>query len=440
MKMACVRAIAELALAEASDVVATAYGDQELKFGPDYILPKPFDPRLIVHVAPAVAKAAMASGVATRPIADLDAYREELSRFVFRTGYVMKGIFARAKSEPKRVVYAEGEAPRVLHAVQTALDEGFVRPILIGRRRVVAGRLGKLGLRMRLDAEVELCDPEDDPRYKEYWTGYHAIMERRGVSPAKARAVIRAEPTVIAAMMVRRGEADAMVAGPASGYGDHLRHLVNVIGLAPGVREPSAMQMLLLDKGTFFMADTNVAYDPDAEEVADLAVRAAEVVRRFGIEPKVALLSHSNFGSAPSASSAKMQEALELIRQRTPNLEVEGEMHGDTALSEAIRQEIFPNSRLKGAANLLIMPGLDAASIAFNLVKQLANGLSVGPLLMGLALPAFIATQSVSVRGIVNLSAFAVVDAQTRRTFDGDQAPRAAGPVPSAAAARAGLA
>ncbi len=414
MKLACLRAIADLALAETSDVVAAAYGDQELSFGPDYILPKPFDPRLLVHLPPAVAEAAMRSGVATRPLADLQAYRDEMSQLAFRTGHVMRGIFARAKSDPRRLVYADGEDSRVLQAVQTVVDEGLALPIVIGRRRVVETRLQRLGLRVRAGEGFALCDPEDDPRYREYWTLYHDLMARRGVSPAKARAALRSEPTVIAALMVRRGEADAMIAGPVGALQEHVGHIVDVLGLEAGVSEPSAMQMLLLDQGTYFIADTNIVEDPDAAAVASLALRAAEVVRRFGIEPKIALLSHSNFGSSTSPSARKMRAALRLIRQRDPGLEVDGEMHADAALSAVIRRETFPASTLSGSANLLIVPNLDAGHIAFNLVKQLARGLSVGPMLMGVAAPAHIVKYSVTVRGIVNISAFAVVDAQTK--------------------------
>ncbi|MSP83371.1 MAG: NADP-dependent malic enzyme [Alphaproteobacteria bacterium] len=414
MKLACVRAIADLAMAEASDVVAAAYGDQEMSFGPDYILPKPFDPRLLVHLPPAVAEAAMRSGVATRPIKDLDAYREEMSRLVFRTGHVMRNIFARAKSDPKRIVYADGENGPVLQAVQTVVDEGFALPIVIGRRRVVEARLARYGLRIRPGAGFELCDPEDDPRYREYWTLYHRIMGRQGVSPAKARAVVRTEPTVIAALMVKRGEADAMIAGPVGAFGEHLAHIVDVLDLGAGVAEPSTMQMLLLDRGTYFIADTNIAYDPSAEAVAALTLRAAEVVKRFGVEPRVALLSHSNFGSSDSASARKMHEAVRIIRSRAPDLQVDGEMHGDAALAQDIRDETLPGSTLIGSANLLIVPNVDAGHIAFNLVKQLASGLSVGPMLMGVAAPAHIVKYSVTVRGIVNMSAFAVVDAQSK--------------------------
>ncbi|MFQ5958624.1 MAG: NADP-dependent malic enzyme [Alphaproteobacteria bacterium] len=413
MKLACARAIADVARAEASDVVAKAYGGQELAFGAEYILPKPFDPRLIVEVPSAVAKAAMDSGVATRPVADMKAYRQELSSYVFRTGYVMKSVFEGAKQDPKRLVYAEGEEWRVLQAVQTVCDEGFAWPILIGRAAVVGSRIEKLGLRLERDADFELCDPEDDPRYREYWELYHGIMERRGVTPGKARTVVRTENAAIAALMVRRGEADAMLAGPVGAYRDHLQHVLDIIGLRDGVHSAAALQMLVLAKGIYFMADTNVSYDPDAEEIAEMTVLAADEVRRFGIVPKVALLSHSNFGSSNEASAEVMREALALIREAAPDLAVEGEMHADVALDEKLRADIFPHARHDGPANLLVMPTLDAANIAFNLVKQLANGISVGPMLIGTARPAHILNATVTVRGTVNMSALAVVDAQT---------------------------
>lgn len=356
----------------------------------------------------------MASGVATRPLADLAVYREEMSRIVFRTGYAMRGIFARAKADPKRVVYADGEEPRVLQAVQGAVDEALLRPILIGRRRVLAQRIKRLGLRLEPGASFDLCDPEDDPRYKDYWRLYHAIMERRGVTRAKARRVVRTETTAIAALMVKRGEADALIAGPVGVYDEHLRHVLDIIGLEPSVRDASGLHMLQLDKGTFFMADTTVTYDPDAEEIADTSIRAADVVRRFGIEPKLALLSHSNFGSHDTRTAAKMRAALELLRERVPALEVDGEMDGDAALDVDVREEILSRSTLSGSANLLIMPGLDAASIAFTLVRQLGNGTAVGPMLLGVAAPAHVAKHSATVRGVLNLSAFAVVDAQIK--------------------------
>ena len=412
MKLACVRAIADMAMAETSDVVARAYAGQDLTFGPEYILPKPFDPRLIVEVSSAVANAAMDSGVATRPLEDMEAYREQLASYVYRTGYVMKSVFEQAKSDPKRLVYAEGEEWRVLQAVQMVCDEGFARPILVGRASVIDSRVETLGLRVKRGEDFEVCDPESDPRYRDYWELYHRIMERDGVTRVKARTVVRTSNSAIAALMLRRGEADTMLAGPVGTFRDNLRHVVDIVGLRHGVHSAAALQMLVLAKGTYFMTDTNVTYDPNAREVAEMTLLAADEARRFGIEPKVALLSHSDFGSTHEPSALKMREALAIINELAPDLEVEGEMHGDTALSEVLREATFPNSRLKGQANLLVMPNLDAANIAFNLVKQLANGLSVGPMLLGMAQPAHVLNATVTVRGTVNMSALAVVDAQ----------------------------
>ena len=412
MKLACVRALADLAVAEASDIVASAYGDQSLSFGPEYLIPKPFDPRLIVEVAPAVAKAAMESGVARRPIEDFDAYRDSLSRFVYRSGLVMKPLFDRAREGVRRVVYAEGEETQVLRAVQIVVDDGLARPILIGRRRVVEMRIERLGLRLRLDEDVELCDPEDDPRYREYWTLYHQLAERRGVTPDAAREIVRTRTTVIAALMVARGEADAMICGVVGRFERHLRHLREIIGLREGVADASAAELLIMPGGTVFMADTNVSYDPTAQELADTAILMAELVRRFGLAPKVALLSHSSFGSSDSESAVKMREALKLIQRLEPGLEVEGEMRANSAMAEDVRTRFFPNSALKGQANVLILPTLDAANIAFNLALSLGDGLSVGPILIGMAKPAHIVGQSVTVRGLVNMSALAAVDAQ----------------------------
>ena len=412
MKLACVRALADLAVAEASDIVASAYGDQSLSFGPEYLIPKPFDPRLIVEVAPAVAKAAMDSGVARRPIKDFDAYRDTLSRFVYRSGLVMKPLFDRAREDVRRVVYAEGEETQVLRAVQIVVDDGLARPILIGRRRVVEMRIERLGLRLGIDKDVELCDPADDPRYREYWTLYHQLAERRGVTPDDAREIVRTRTTVIAALMVERGEADAMICGVVGRFDRHLRHLRDIIGLRAGVADASAAELLIMPNGTVFMADTNVSYDPPAQELAETAIMVAELVRRFGLVPKVALLSHSSFGSSDCESAVKMREALTLIQQLEPGLEVEGEMRANSAMSEDVRNRFFPNSALSGQANVLILPTLDAANIAFNLALSLGDGLSVGPILIGMAKPAHIVGQSVTVRGLVNMSALAAVDAQ----------------------------
>jgi malate dehydrogenase (oxaloacetate-decarboxylating)(NADP+) len=412
MKLACVEALADLTLQPPSDVVAAAYGDDELTFGPDYLIPKPFDPRLILEVAPAVAKAAMASGVATRPIADFAAYRQRLTQFVFRSGLVMKPIFDRARLDPKRVVYAEGEDERVLRAVQQVLDDGLAKPIIIARREVARRRIEKLKLRFRLDQDVELVDPQSDPRYNEYWSAYHKLMERKGISPDYARYLVRTRNPVIAALMVARGDADAMLCGSVGQYNRHLRHVRDIIGAQPGASALSALSAIILPKGTFFLCDTAVVEEPSAAELAEIALRAAKVVRYFGVEPKVALLSHSSFGSSDAPSAAKMREALVLLTKKAPGLEVEGEMHADAAISEEIRNRIFPNSRLKGSANLLIMPCLDAANIAFNLLTALGDGQAIGPILLGARKPAHIVTPSITVRGLVNMTAIAVYDAQ----------------------------
>ncbi|HEY3919523.1 MAG TPA: NADP-dependent malic enzyme [Stellaceae bacterium] len=412
MKLACVEALADLALAPPSDVVAAAYGDTMLTFGPDYLIPKPFDPRLILELAPAVAKAAMESGVATRPIEDFAAYRQRLTQFVFRSGLVMRPIFQRARSDPKRVVYAEGEDERVLRAVQQAVDEGLARPIIVARREVARRRIERLNLRFKLDQDVELVDPQDDPRYNDYSALYHQLMERKGISPDYARYLVRTRNPVIAALMVKRGEADAMLCGAVGQYERHLQHITDIIGLQPGASAPAALSALVLPKGTFFLCDTYVIDDPTAAQLAEITLRAAAVVRMFGVEPKVALLSQSNFGSSNTLAARKVREALVLLRDLAPSLEVEGEMHGDAAVSEEVRQRIFPNSRLKGAANLLMMPNLDAANIAFNLLTALGDGLAIGPMLLGARQPAHILTPSTTVRGLLNMTAIAVYDAQ----------------------------
>ena len=412
MKVACVRALADLAQAEPSDIVVRAYGGQPPPFGAENLIPRPFDPRLILELAPAVAKAAMDSGVATRPIEDFAAYREKLEEFVFRSGIWLKPVFDRARASPRRVVYCEAEDDRVLRAVQTVVDEHIARPVLIGRTEVVAKRIETLGLRLQPGRDYEICNPLSDPRYPEYWRLLHQLTERRGVSPEQAREMVRTRTTVIGALMLRRGEADAMLCGANGGWRRHLRNVVDILDLEPGVRAAAALTMLILSKGVYFIVDTHVTIDPTAEQLAEATVLAAREVKRFGIEPKVALLSYSNFGSGEDKSAVKMREALIHIRKLSPELEVEGEMQGDAALSEEVRSRIFPNSRLKGTANLLVMPTIDAANISFNLLKQLGDGVSVGPMLLGLAHPAHILTSSVTVRGIVNMSALAVVDAQ----------------------------
>ncbi len=415
MKIAAVHAIADLATAETSEVVASAYGDQTITFGPEYIIPKPFDPRLIVEVSSAVARAAMESGVATRPVEDFAAYRERLQQFVIRSGLLMKPIFDAAKQAPQRIVYAEGEEERVLRAVQVIVTEGLARPILIGRPNVIARRIQRLGLRIRQGEHFDVVNLLTNPEFKEYWALYHQLMERQGVSPDYARKIVRTRSTVMAALMIRRGEAEAMICGVTGRYNRHLNHIMNVLGRHPRARVVAAMNLLQLKQGAFFICDTHVNPDPSTEEITEMTLLAAEAVSRFGIAPKVALLSHSNFGSNRTPSSLKMAEARVMVKRRAPDLEVEGEMHADTALSEHIRDAIFPNSQLKGAANLLIMPSMDAANIAYNLLKILGDAVVIGPILLGAAAPAHVLTTSTTVRRIVNMSALAVVDAQQQQ-------------------------
>ncbi|MBC8339060.1 MAG: NADP-dependent malic enzyme [Alphaproteobacteria bacterium] len=414
MKMAAVQALADLAMAESSEVVAQAYGGENLKFGPDYLIPKPFDLRLIMEIAPAVARAAMDSGVATRPIEDFDAYHEKLSRFVFRSGMLMKPVFTKARLAPKRLVLAEGESHRVLRATQILVDDGMARPVLIGRPEIINQRIERLGLRLQAERDYEICNPESDPRYDDYWREYHQLMCRRGVSPDAARTIIRTNSTVIAAMMLHRGEVDAMICGTFGQYRKHLRRLLGVIGKDEGVLDVSALSTLILPSGTFFLCDTHVTQNPGVEELVEMTLLSAEAVRRFGEVPKVALISHSNFGTAPTKSAEKMREAVRILRERAPDLEVDGEMQADMALDETLRDRIFPGSRLNGEANLLVLPDLNTANTAFNLLKSLSGGLPVGPMLLGVAKPAHILTPSVTARGIVNMCALAVVDAQSR--------------------------
>jgi malate dehydrogenase (oxaloacetate-decarboxylating)(NADP+) len=412
MEVAAVEAIAELAQAETSEQVSLAYGIESISFGPEYIIPRPFDPRLIARVAPAVAKAAMDSGVATRPIQDLAAYRESLAQFVYHSGLIMKPLFTAAKGTPRRIVYAEGEDERVLRAVQIVLDEALAQPTLIGRPQVVEQRMERLGLRMRAGKDFVLVNPEFDARYRDYWTTYHQLTERKGVSPEYARLEMRRRNTLIGAMMMHKGEADGMVCGPSGTHRAHLRYVEQVIGRRSGVSHYAALNVLILPTRTVFMCDTQVSPDPDAEHIAEMTLLAVDALRRFGVSAKVALLSASNFGSLETPSAAKMRRALALIIERAPELEVDGEMHGDAALSEEIRLRAFPNSRLRGEANLLIMPTLDAANIAFNLLKTASGGgVTIGPILLGAARPVHILTPSATVRRIVNMTAVAVADA-----------------------------
>ncbi|MGA7750048.1 MAG: NADP-dependent malic enzyme [Gallionella sp.] len=414
MKHASVNAIAELAQAEQSDAVEEVYGDENLSFGAEHLIPKPFDPRLITRIAPAVAQAAMDSGVAERPIADMAAYREHLESFVYHSNMLMKPVFEAAKRAPQRLVYAEGEESRVLHAVQTVVDEGIAYPILVGRPAVIEQRIARLSLRIRAGEHFELVNPESDPRYREYWSEYHRLMQRHGVTPDSAKREMRRRNTLIAAMLVHKGAADAMLCGTVSLPIRHLRYIDEVIGHGPGMNVYAAMNILMLPRHTLFICDTHVNLDPSAEQIAEMTMLAAEEVRRFGLSPKVALLSHSNFGSHDDASARKMGRARELLEQLAPGLEVEGEMHGDAALSESMRVESFPAARLKGAANLLIMPNLDAANIAYNLLKMVAGeGITIGSILLGANKSVHILTSTATVRRIVNMSALAVAGVKT---------------------------
>lgn len=413
MKLACVHALADLTLRDPSDVVASIYTQEDLRFGANYIIPKPFDPRLVLELPIAVAQAAMDTGVATRPLQDVEAYKQTLSEFVYRSSLIMKPIFSRAKEKPLRIAYAEGEDERVLTAAQYVLEEGIAQPILIGRREVVERRIKLLNLRMEIGRDFQLVDPQSDPRYHQYWTEYHHLMARKGVSPAYAKTVLRTNTSVIASLMVHFGEADTALCGPDGRYGHHLESILDIVGLKSGLEVAASMSVMILEKGSFFFCDPYVNRDPSASQLAEMAVMAAEQVRQFGLVPKLALLSYSNFGSAQGESVLKMRKALEIIKSMAPDLEVEGEMHADSALNETIRMKSFPGSALKGMANLLIMPNLDTANIAFNMIKVMADGQPIGPILLGPKKPIHILTPSVTTRGIFNMTALAVVDAQT---------------------------
>jgi malate dehydrogenase (oxaloacetate-decarboxylating)(NADP+) len=414
MKRAAVDALAQLARDPPSDVVARFGGGDTQGFGPGSLIPSPFDPRLILRVAPAVARAAMESGVATRPIKDFDAYAEQLERFAFRSGLVMKPVFAKAKTQPMRIIYAEGEDDRVLRATQAVLEEKLARPILVGRPSVVAARIQRAGLSMKVGVDFDLVNPEDDPRYRSYVQSYIDLAGRHGITPHAARTLVRTNATVIAALAVARGEADAMLCGVDGRYMSHLRRIREIIGVTPGLADYSALALVITSRGAYFLADTQIRTNPTAEELAELAALASVHVHRFGIKPKVAFLSHSDFGSYDTESARKMRRATELLAQDHPEIEADGEMHGDSALSEFSRKLVLPHSRLEGTANILIMPNLDAANISYQMIKMLADALPVGPILIGPARPAHILTPSVTARGILNMTAIAAVEAQER--------------------------
>ncbi len=415
MKMAAAQAIATLALAEPSDIVASAYGGQDLTFGPNYLIPKPFDPRLMEYVAPAVAEAAMRSGVAQRPIADLEAYRERLRNRVYRTGMTMKPVFDRARAERRRIIYAEGEEYKILQVTQQVLDQNLAEPILLGRKAVIEKKLAELSLDIRPGVDFTVIEPLDNPYYQACCDSVHRRLERKGYSPREAATAVRTNNTLLAATLVNQGHAEAMLCGVVGRYHNHLETLQEVIDLAPGATRFAAMNAVVLPSGTLFLADTYVQVDPDAASLAEITRLCAAEVRWFGVEPKVALISHSNFGSHDSPSSRKMQETLRLVRALEPELEIEGEMHANLALDPALRAERFPNSRLHGAANLLIFPNQDAANVAFNLLRVQGEGVAIGPILVGAAPSVHIVTASITVRGLLNMTALAVVRAPVGR-------------------------
>lgn len=421
MCLAAVQAIADLvittdkglAAAEASEVLEVAYGGQQLQFGPGYIIPKPFDPRLITAIPPAVAKAAMDTGVARRPIKDLEAYKETLGQYMFRSAHIMKAIFNQAKSDPRRVIYSEGEDRRILRAVEVLIDEGCGRPIVVGRPKVIRDNIKQLRLHLRPDVDFEVIEPESYvAQHPELAEEYHDLMGRRGIWPAEAEVRVRNRTTVLASLLLRRGLAEALIAGPVGSFKGHLQHAIDIIGLRDDVSGPASLQMLILDKGTYFIADAYVNYEPDAHRLAEITVLAAKELMRFGVTPKVALVCHSNFGSTDNPSAMKMREALGLIRHTMPELECDGEMQSDSALLETSRYRIYPKSKLKGEANLLIMPNQDAASITFNALRSLADAVTVGPILLGMRKPVHILSRVASTRGVINLSVVAAVDAQ----------------------------
>ncbi|MFC0990321.1 NADP-dependent malic enzyme [Pasteurella multocida] len=413
MKLAAVHAIADLALAEQSEVVTSAYGETELSFGPEYLIPKPFDPRLIVKIAPAVAKAAMDSRVATRPIKDFDAYIEKLTQFVYKTNLFMKPVFAQAKQNKKRVLLTDGEESRVLHAVQEIATLGIATPILLGRPSVIAQKIKQLGLHIQEGRDFELVDIENNPYFEECYKTYHNLLKRKGITPAGAQRKMLHNPTVIGATLLQLGKADAMLCGLVGPYASHLSNIKEVIGVQPCVPTPATVNGLVLPTGNLFITDTFVNHNPTAQELAEITIMAANEVSRFGIEPKVALVSHSNFGTFDDPSAVKMREVLHLVKEKAPDLIIDGEMHCDVALNEKLRQDIMPDSPLKGAANLLVMPNMEAARISLNLLQGTATPITVGPILMGINKPVHILTSASSVRRIINMVAIAAANVES---------------------------
>ncbi len=411
MKLAAVRAIADLTREAPSDVAAKAFGGDLSNFGPDYLIPSPFDQRLILRIAPAVAKAAMDSGVATRPIADFTAYNDGLTRFVFRSGLIMKPIFSACQGVARRVIYSDGEDERVLRATQVVLEEKLAVPILIGRPQVIERSIARHGLAIRPGKDFEVVNPEDDPRYRDYVDSYHGLVGRRGIPPEAARTIVRTNPTIIGALAIHRGDADALICGLEGRFQRQVRDIRAVIGLDEGVRDLSTLSLLISTYGAVFLTDTYVTHDPSAEEIAEMTILAAGHITRFGLTPKAALLSYSNFGSQDTPSALKMRQATQMLWDMAPDLEVDGEMHGDSALSDVLRNRVMPDSKLTSPANLLVFPNLDAANIALNLIKVMTDALHVGPILLGTAAPVHIMTPSVTSRGVVNMTALAAVEA-----------------------------
>lgn len=421
MKLACVDALANLARQGVSDQASAAYGGEQIRFGPSKLIPRPFDPRLLIELAPAVALAAMESGVATRPIDDFDAYRERLSEFVFRSGLVMKPVFEHARQVFKRVVYGEGEDRRVLQAAQQVSSQKLARPILVGRPDVIVSRIESMGLNMVPDRDFDLVNIQDDERYRIYWEEYHKVMGRRGISPREAKAVVRLQGTAVAALALRLGDADAMLCGTVGSFDEHLHHVSGLIGVREGVSELSTLSAHILDSGTFFICDTHISSEPSVDHLVEMTQLAAAEVKGFGIEPKVALLSRSSFGTQNSPTALRMREAVRRLHRIAPDLEVDGEMHADAAISESIRRRLMPRSRLEGQANLLVMPDVEAANIAYNLLRVIGGGVAIGPILIGAALSAQVVTRTITAHGIVNMTALAVARADAMRAESGDK-------------------
>lgn len=411
MKLACVEALAELTMSETSDIVSVAYGGKRFSFGPEYIIPKPFDPRLITCVPPRVAKAAIDTGVATRPITDFAAYQRKLENFVYRSSMVMRPVFERAIANPRRVIYADGESNRVLSAAQAVIDDGICIPILIGRRNRINEMIREQGLRIKADKDFQILELSDNPGYENDWRLLQDLNQRLGITPDRAKYLVLTHPTLVAALKVRQGQADGMLCGLSGQFDEHLQHLCNVFELRKSASGCSTVNLLILKSGNYFISDTHVTYKPSAEHIAETARLAADIVRRFGLEPKVALLSHSNLGASEHASAVKMREAFRILQEKAPQLMIEGEIQADAAINEIIRRRVYPQSKLEGSANLLMMPDLDAANIAYNLLKAVEGGVAVGPILVGLNRSGHILTPSVTTRGIINMSAVAVVHA-----------------------------